>query len=573
MKAQYAEKMSGLEKEAEELREAKRGLEDRLQELEKGSAGGGSQDGSTAGSDSPAAVVDGERISQLGMMLEREKEDKMRAVQKLQELNMARMKLQEEHEKLKEQLEELKVKSSEADPTVAKGSSSQNEKTSGKHRLQMEKDAADSASRIEIEQVKEKSKDFLKKAVDSKKVLENKIKEMKDKQLASDALVTELQNTIQGLQIRLGILNPSGDPLLRPLDEELSPDVGRAETARAKFQSSLQGGGEKDGALEGVEERSSELVRLTARLDARTNELDRMKSDMEVMRKGNEELQRENKRLSDQIQNQQELHSAEVQELQRQVEVLRTAKSHAESAMRKSMEGEIFDLRDKVSNLQDALNKAQHVEHMLREEERLLRKQIESLHLQLNEFDYRRGDAAMDSNDYRFSNRFGAQEGMQVIVAQAEGPALEREEEDRARASKQEDGEGEVRRTEVSDPKEGQAVQTPGSLIMEESIFTLKSPATKRASSSDSGKENLGEAAGDGKDQEVTSVFSGHVEKWDNEADKLRSILSESGEDTNNAVPDLKSAVQQAVQQALAEAEERMEDERRQEKNVAALTL
>ena len=37
------------------------------------------------------------------------------------------------------------------------------------------------------------------------------------------------------------------------------------------------------------------------------------------MRKGNEELQRENKRLSDQIQNQQELHSAEVQELQRQV--------------------------------------------------------------------------------------------------------------------------------------------------------------------------------------------------------------------------------------------------------------
>eukprot|EP00960_Hanusia_phi_P057324 763528-Hanusia_phi.AAC.1 len=189
--------------------------------------------------------------------------------------------------------------------------------------------------------------------------------------------------------------------------------------------------------------------------------------------------------------------------------------------------------------------------------------------MQLNEFDYRRGDVAADSQDvtdpsshaladsslqFRLANRLGLQEGMQVIVAQTEtAPAMSKARSETAaeQTSREEDEDEEVRRVEGSDPvaQEDSAVQTPSSFSMEESIFSLKSPSAKRAPSADAGGEQGAGASGEGKEKDLSALLSGHAETWDSEADKLRSILSETGEEGNKAVPDFKSAIQLAVQQ------------------------
>lgn len=325
--------------------------------------------------------------------------DRDSAIQALHKSNSARMSLSEDKKALEAELVALKEtldgnmsgetelakisKDLESERQLVKRlkdriQSLVNEKKELRAELQkaeLEADAKDSVSRKELDSVKEKSKDFLRKAMDAKKSLEQRVSQLENQIEVGEALAEQLQN--ENMQLRLSkpslssaaAAGAGGDELeatrraLTKAEEELARYKARAAVILRQRRPAVVGGQRSDSALQAGSQDEADAVATDssglasyeeAQAAARHLQADvmRLRGELEATEASRLGLQKEVDRLQELVSDgeaQRALLSADSAELRRQLDAQRGAMVQAQAGVRKAIQDEVHHLQSDIA--------------------------------------------------------------------------------------------------------------------------------------------------------------------------------------------------------------------------------
>ena len=245
-------------------------------------------------------------------------------------------------------------------------------------KAELEADAKDSVSRKELDSVKEKSKDFLRKAMDAKKALEQRVSQLENQIEIGQALAEQLQN--ENMQLRLSkpplssaaTARAGGDELeatrqaLTKAEEELARYKARAAVILRQRRRAVVEGQRSDSVLEAESQDEADAVATDSSALASSEEAQaaarhiqadvmRLRGELEAVEASRSSLQKEVDRLQELVSDgeaQRALLSADSAELRRQLDAQRGAMVQAQAGIRKAIQDEVEHLQSDIAGME-----------------------------------------------------------------------------------------------------------------------------------------------------------------------------------------------------------------------------